>query len=73
MCGSMELCFPLELSKGFQASRGVECWTWGSFPIINWGIRTPFMFRVDSWLTFELVQGFRPDLQWMGKYVTVEF
>ena len=43
LCGGMELCFPLELSKGFQASRRVEFGTWGSLPISNQGIRTPFM------------------------------
>ena len=43
MCGCMELCFPLELSKGFQASSRVEFGTWGSFWISNRGIRTPFV------------------------------
>ena len=31
LCGSMELNFPLEFSKGFQASRRIEFGTWGSF------------------------------------------
>ena len=43
VCGGMELCFPLELSMGFQASRGIEFGTWGSSWISNWGIRTPFL------------------------------
>ena len=41
VCGSMEICFPLELSKGFQASRQVEFGTWGSFRINNHGITIP--------------------------------
>ena len=40
---SVCICFPLELSKGFQASRGVEFGTWGSFWISNRGIRSPFI------------------------------
>ena len=43
VCGGMEICFPLELSQGFQASRLVEIVTWASFLISNWGIRTPFV------------------------------
>ena len=42
-CGGMELCFPLELSKGFQASRRVEFGIWGSFRVSIQGIKTPFM------------------------------
>ena len=41
VCVGMELCFPLELSKGFQASSRVESGTWGSFLINNQGSRTP--------------------------------
>ena len=40
-CEGMELCFFLELSKGFQASSQVEFGTWGSFRINNQGIRIP--------------------------------
>ena len=43
MCGGMELCFTLKLSKGFQASSRLEFGTWGYFRISNWGIRTPFV------------------------------
>ena len=41
MIEGMELCFPLELSKGFQASSRFEFGTWGSFWINKHGIRTP--------------------------------
>ena len=41
VCEGMELCFPLEFSKGFQASSLVEYGTWGSFQINNQGIRNP--------------------------------
>ena len=43
LCGGMELCFPLELSKGFQVSSRVEFGTWGSFQTSILGIRTPFV------------------------------
>ena len=56
VCGGMELCFPLEFSQGFQASRRVDFGTCGSFRISNRGIRTPFMLLVDYRLTFESVQ-----------------
>ena len=66
LCGGMELWFPLDLSKGFQASRWVEFGTWGSFPISNRGIRTRFMLWVGSQLTFKCVQGNQawPRLDW---------
>ena len=57
VCEGIELCFPLELSKGFQASSRVEFGTWGSFWISNRGIGTPFVLRVDSQPTFESVEG----------------
>ena len=56
-CEGIELCFPLEWSKGFQASSWVEFGTWGSFLISNQGIGTPFVLRVDYRPTFELVEG----------------
>ena len=43
VCEGIELCFPLELSKGFQASSGLEFGTWGSFWISNRGVRTPLV------------------------------
>ena len=33
VCEGMELCSPLELSKGFQASGRVEFWSWALFEI----------------------------------------
>ena len=56
-CEGIELCFPLELSKGFQASSQVEFGTWGSFRISNGCIKTPFVLRVDFRATFESVEG----------------
>ena len=41
VCEGMELCFPLELSKGCQASSRVEFEAWSSFLINSKGIRTP--------------------------------
>ena len=43
VCGGTDLCFPLKLSKGFQASSRVQFGTWGSFWIGNRGMRTLFM------------------------------
>ena len=43
LCGGKELCYPIELSKGFQDSRQVEFGAWGSFRISNQGTSTPFM------------------------------
>ena len=57
LCVVMELCFPLELSKGFPATRQVEFGTWGNFSNSNRITRTPFVLWVDSRLIFELVQG----------------
>ena len=43
LCGGKELCYPIELSKGFQDSRQVDFGAWGSFRISNRGTSTPFM------------------------------
>ena len=64
VCESMELCFPLELSKGFQASSRVEFGTWGSFQINNQGIRTPSCCELILGWHLNWYKEIRPVLEW---------
>ena len=73
VCAGMELCFPLELSKGFQASRRGEFVTWGSFLIRNRASELPLCFELILGRHSNRYKEIRPDLEWMGKYMAFKF
>ena len=72
VCEGMELCFPLELSKGFQASSLVDLGPGALFGLATDASELPscceWILRWHSNWWKEI----RPDLKWMAKYVAFE-